>query len=325
MNELVDAVIPWIGDLDVKNFSIAPEDKKKLDVSPNRYRDLGTLPYVVKSIRKFAPWVNKIFIITHTYKDIQELIRLYPELARDVKNEKIRIITHDHYIPPEFLPTWNSNVIEAFLGRIVSLSEYFLLFNDDMFLGAPVEKKDFFEEKLGYLINARYQFLEKKLPDKASKHNYVFNETAKNSRKFIEKSVASMGGLFPTHQVKPYKKSFIDLFEKEYLDYLESNHIGFSDTRFRSDKDIALQLVIPNRAGVVFVGSALGDSWRRNYEQQTLSHFYTTIYPSRKANANNYEHIRQTRPHLFCINDVRSIKKEEAKRQLITFLESYYG
>ena len=52
--------------------------------------------------------------------------RGYPTIEVEVKTEE--------FIPKEYLPTFNSNVIEMNLHRIENLSEKFILFNDDLFI-----------------------------------------------------------------------------------------------------------------------------------------------------------------------------------------------
>ena len=47
-------------------------------------------------------------------------------------------------IEKDNLPTFNSSAIEVNLFKIKKLSEHFVIFNDDMFLNAPVEPSDFF-------------------------------------------------------------------------------------------------------------------------------------------------------------------------------------
>lgn len=65
---------------------------------------------------------------------------------------KLRIVRHEEYIPSEYLPTFNSNVIELNLHRILDLSERFINFNDDMFVIGETQKSDFFENGLTYGI-----------------------------------------------------------------------------------------------------------------------------------------------------------------------------
>ena len=60
----------------------------------------------------------------------------------------MRLVRHEEYIPKRYLPTFNSNVIELWLHQIPDLGEHFVLFNDDMYLTAPVKPEDFFRKGL---------------------------------------------------------------------------------------------------------------------------------------------------------------------------------
>ena len=62
----------------------------------------------------------------------------------NTEHPKLRVVRHEDYIPKEYLPTFNSNVIEIYLHRIPDLAEHFVLFNDDMFLTRPVKPEEFF-------------------------------------------------------------------------------------------------------------------------------------------------------------------------------------
>lgn len=135
----IDIVITWVNQDDpkwlakYKQYKASDHDE---DVA-TRFRDYGTLPYVFRSIEKFAPWVNKVFLITD-------------DQAPDWLNasyEKLVLVNHTDYIPSEYLPTFDSNVIELCLPRIDALSEHFICFNDDMFLNKPTESTDFFDVK----------------------------------------------------------------------------------------------------------------------------------------------------------------------------------
>lgn len=85
------------------------------------------------AVEKFAPWVNKIYLIT------DDQVPSWLE-----KFGKVVVIDHADYIPQRYLPTFNSNAIELNLGRIKNLSDHFVLFNDDTFLNADVQPSDFF-------------------------------------------------------------------------------------------------------------------------------------------------------------------------------------
>ena len=121
----IDFVVTWVDGNDVawqaEKIRYSP---KKTDSGneENRFRDWGLMKYWFRGIEKFAPWVNHVYFIT--WGHVPEWLNL--------EHEKLSIIKHSDYIPDEYLPTFNSNVIELNLHRIPQLSEHFVLFNDDM-------------------------------------------------------------------------------------------------------------------------------------------------------------------------------------------------
>lgn len=99
-----------------------------------RFRDMQELRYALRSVDAFAPWIDRIHIVTNGQVPIW----------LDTTHPRIRIVTHDQIFPdPACLPVFNSNAIELNLHRIPDLSETFLYFNDDFFLGRPVSPNDF--------------------------------------------------------------------------------------------------------------------------------------------------------------------------------------
>ena len=102
-----------------------------------RYRDWDNLKYWFRSVEKYAPWVNNIFFIT---------CGQIPEWL-NIDNPKLKIVNHEDYIPAKYLPTFSSRAIDLNLHRIKELSEYFVRFDDDMFLTRPVNPCDFFCKK----------------------------------------------------------------------------------------------------------------------------------------------------------------------------------
>ena len=105
----------------------------------NRFRDWGLMRYWFRGVERFAPWVDNVWFVTNGQKPAW-LCAAHP---------KLHCISHRDYIPAQFLPTFNSNVIELFLHNIPDLSEKFVLFNDDMFLVSPTPPDDFFDAKTG--------------------------------------------------------------------------------------------------------------------------------------------------------------------------------
>ena len=135
MNEKIDIVLLWVDGNDEKwQMEKKKYKANKGDDSIIRYRDCDNLQYVFRGIEKYAKWVNKIFFITYGH---------LPKWL-NVNNEKLVIVNHKDFIPEEYLPTFNSNVIELNLHRLENLSEKFVLFNDDFFILKETKSTDFF-------------------------------------------------------------------------------------------------------------------------------------------------------------------------------------
>lgn len=132
----IDFIISWVDQDDpvwkAKYNRYSPDSRD--EHSDVRYRDYGTLLYVFRSIEKYAPWVRKVFFVT----DHQ-----VPEWL-NIANEKVVLVDHTDYIESQFLPTFNSNVIELNYYKIPDLAEHFVCFNDDTLLNKTVKPTDFF-------------------------------------------------------------------------------------------------------------------------------------------------------------------------------------
>lgn len=132
----IDIVIPWVDGTDrewrakKETYSLGTCE----DGGEERYRDWELLAYWFRGIERFAPWVRKIFFVT----DGQ-----LPEWL-NTGHPKLYIVKHKDFIPEQFLPTFNANVIELHFHKISGLAENFIYFNDDMFLLRPVKPENFF-------------------------------------------------------------------------------------------------------------------------------------------------------------------------------------
>lgn len=142
----IDFVITWVDGNDpkwqkekekaLKKYLAQHPGSPTFYYSTNRYRDWGTLKYWFRAVEQYAPWVNKIHFVTCGH---------LPEWL-DTTNPKLHIVKHSDIIPPKYLPTFNSEAIEANLYKIPHLSENFVYFNDDCFLTNYVQPTDFFKK-----------------------------------------------------------------------------------------------------------------------------------------------------------------------------------
>ncbi len=139
----IDFVITWVDMDDPKwKAEFAQYSQKgagsRNGVSEARFRDYGLLRYCARGVEMFAPWVRKIHFVTCGQK---------PEWL-DAGNPKINLVNHKDIIPAQFLPTYNSVVIERYMHKIPGLAEHFVYFNDDFFIINNVSRERFFRNGL---------------------------------------------------------------------------------------------------------------------------------------------------------------------------------
>ncbi|MDD6656531.1 MAG: Stealth CR1 domain-containing protein [Lachnospiraceae bacterium] len=140
MNDKVDIIIPWVDGNDSSWLEQKKMIEKKYQINHNansnvRYESWNNLQYIFRAIENFMPWVNNVFLVTCGH---------LPDFI-DTTYSKLKIIKHSDYIPEEYLPTFNSNVIELNYFRIPDLSETFILFNDDCFPLKPISQDYYFK------------------------------------------------------------------------------------------------------------------------------------------------------------------------------------
>ena len=145
----IDAVITWVDGDD----PVHKEKRRKYghpslfqvnDIAGStRYTSVGEIFWCVASLNRFAPWINRIFIVT----DAQDPC-LGDFIARNFPDGSIpmQIVDHRDIFKgyEEYLPTFNSISIESMTWRIPGLSDHFIELNDDMMLVSPVSPDDFF-------------------------------------------------------------------------------------------------------------------------------------------------------------------------------------
>jgi hypothetical protein len=142
--ERIDLVYLWVDGSDPewlqqKQRALAESGREysAQAVAKGRFVQCDELKYSLRSVEKYAPWVDRIFILTADQR---------PEWL-NMEHPKIRLISHRDFIPAEYLPTFNSSAIEMCISEIEELGERFILANDDMFLLRPVDPSFFYTSK----------------------------------------------------------------------------------------------------------------------------------------------------------------------------------
>lgn len=132
----INFVVPWVNGNDPKWITL--RNSYSGNYTESRYREWDTFKYWFRSIEKYAPWVNKIHLIT---------CGQVPDWL-NVEHPKLNLVFHSDYMPERYLPTFSANPIELNMHRIEGLSENFVYFNDDTYLCAPCTEQDFFKDGL---------------------------------------------------------------------------------------------------------------------------------------------------------------------------------
>jgi hypothetical protein len=100
-----------------------------------RFRDNDELRHSLRALEQFFPDHGHVYLVTD--QQTPQWLRWHPRLT---------VIDHRELIPACALPTFDSGNIESYIHRIPRLSERYIYFNDDVFLGAPLDLRNWFFE-----------------------------------------------------------------------------------------------------------------------------------------------------------------------------------
>ncbi|WP_262249600.1 Stealth CR1 domain-containing protein [Parapedobacter soli] len=250
----IDFVITWVDMNDPKwqrDFAAysGKINNKKNEVTEARFRDHGLLRYWFRGVEKFAPWVRNIHFVTCGQQ---------PEWL-DTSHPKLRMVDHKDYIPKQFLPCFNSSLIEIYLHHIPGLAEHFVYFNDDFFIINDLPETRFFVDgvpndiaafrmNLGFslwskclknnieIINRRFD----KKQVMARDHDKWFHESYGKKARLTRllKSYGKFVTLRTPHNAQPYTKTTFE----EVWDYAGKELTAMSSHRFRSPEDYTQEL-----------------------------------------------------------------------------------
>lgn len=293
----IDAVYTWVNGDDPewsRRFEqvTAFLPKKRMsntNVNANRYKNSDEIIFSLRSLNKFFPQVRNIFILTDRQKF--EIDDLPAEMAK-----KLHFVDHREILPGNVvLPTFNSNVLSAFLHKIPGLSETFLYFNDDVFLGVPLNQKNLIDEQgrpfIETIITSEKRF------DKVTRRMMMVSadKSIRASDTFTKETFINHMGYFPpsiqNHQYKVLTKSLCEdvlkTFWSKFRDHLFSHQVRQPDTL---------------RVGVMrdFMGVVQGHLTQKplHFKRNNSIYFFRGI---------GWEHVAvllMARPHSYCINSM---------------------
>ncbi|MBQ9259937.1 MAG: Stealth CR1 domain-containing protein [Neisseriaceae bacterium] len=303
----IDIVYTWVdgsNETFLRQHAFYKGEKEDITTDMARFESHDELKYSIRSVLKYAPWVNHIYIVTNNGEIPKWL---------DVSFEKITVISHKEIIDEKYLPTFNSHVIEANLWKIPNLTEHYIYFNDDVLLTRPVSESLFFTSgglaKL-FITNAKLSNCAINSKDKPTEI------AAKNARQLILQYTHNgtwVETLF-AHTFHPQLKKVYQYIWQEFSVEIEQ----FLNNKFRSAGDIHCTFLHHHLA--LLLGKAVA----------TRTHsFYFNI---RDKNAiKNYRSLLSKKgtnvaPYSMCLNDTTSNTKSVPNytQQLADFLELYF-
>lgn len=308
-NKEVDAVFTWVNARDdqwlhkknsyLKNAKLGCENS----ADDARFEDHNELYYSVNAVKKYLPWIRKIYIVTDNQK---------PDWLSD-SDDQIIIVDHTEIIDSKFLPTFNSHVIEANLHKIKNLSENFIYFNDDVFVAKYLDKEHFFRK------NGIASFFLSMKNLETMKEKGVFTATLKaslNSRNILMKNTGIDPKQTLVHSYVPLKKSIF----KEVWGQHESRISEFLSNKFRGENDLNLAtFLVP---------------WLMYIHGQSVITSEICYYFNIRSNhaLQQYKKLINMRSntilaHSFCANDFSTLGKQNSRdvgQDLIQMLSKYY-
>ena len=136
----IDFVVTWVdgNDPEWRKQKNEYSPKKTEEADACRYRDMDIFNYWFRAVETYAPWVNKVYLVTWGH---------LPTWL-NTNHPKLVVVKHEDYIPEEYRPTFSSRPIELNFHRIQGLSEHFVTFNDDTIINAPITPEFFFKKGL---------------------------------------------------------------------------------------------------------------------------------------------------------------------------------
>ena len=141
----IDIVMPYVNNQDkvwrkvFKDYCHAHKEyADKLEmIDGERFRDNHNyFELNLKLIRVCFPFIRKFYLIVSN-----------PEQVEGMDLTGVEVVLHKDIMPSHILPTFNSSVIEMFIGNIKGLADRFIYLNDDMIPLRVLSESDFYDEQ----------------------------------------------------------------------------------------------------------------------------------------------------------------------------------
>lgn len=309
INFPIDVVFTWVDDSDpdwqtrYQHYKqlVNEGDVGKYAIDSARFSNHNELKYSLGSVLKFLPWVRRIYVIT----DKQHPKWLSP-------TDRVQIIDHSEIIPAQYLPTFNSHVIEAHLHKIDGLAEHFIYFNDDVFVARPLPAGHFFRSNgIASLFVSKKSLavMQGKMADTPTL------SASMKSAAILNHDFSFLIDHPLVHTYVPLRKSMFEECWDVYGNDLEA----FLSNRFRTNDDFNLAtFFVPWFAYIRGVAVPTRDiCYYFNARSPAAASYFRSLEIAKK---------KGTQPHSFCANDFNTKLKSSSdyKYLLGSALKKYF-
>lgn len=268
------------------------------EVNESRYTSHDELRYSLRSLHMYADFIRHVYIVTDGQR---------PHWL-DEDAEGITVVDHRDIFPEDVLPVFNSHAIETRLHHIPGLSDHYLYFNDDVFVGRRVTPEHFFHGS-GIM---RVPVSPLKIGvGKPHSEETATNSASKNVRRLLFEKYGRMTTNNFMHTPLPQQRATLRELEELFPEEIART----TASRFRSPEDIALTAPLLYQYAIINgKGIPSGFSFR-----------YVNI--SRKDAESRLDNLLRTRRFdFFCLNDVDvpPEQREQVTLRMRSFLEEYF-
>jgi hypothetical protein len=301
----VDVVYTWVdGEEPAMRAKRARHQKRGtaeiLDKETNasRYTSHDELKYSLRSLAMYADFVRHIYLVTDGQR---------PHWLDDTV-PGLTVVDHRDIFPPDVLPVFNSHAIETRLHHIEGLSDHYLYFNDDVFVGRRVTAEHFFHGS--GLMRIPVSPLKIGI-GKPHAEETATNSASKNVRRLLLERFGKMTTNNFMHTPLPQQRATLRELEELFAEDVRRT----TASRFRSPQDIAMTAPLLYSYALL-TGRGVPGSFSFRY-----------VNISRPDAEQRLADLRRTRRFdFFCLNDV-DVPPEERERvgaRMHDFLEHYF-
>jgi UDP-glucose 4-epimerase len=301
----IDLVFSWV-DGTSSEFQRARAQRMKTyvvgdgDDSEARFRQIDELKYALRSVRLFAPWVRRIFIVTDS-----------PRPAWLAEHPAVTLVrSEEFFADPSVLPTHNSHAVESQLHHIEGLSEHFIYSNDDMFFGRPVRPEMFFSPGgITKFIEATTRIgLGEPNPSRSG-----FENAARVNRGLLFERFGRVTTRHLEHAATPLRRSVMAELEREF----PAEFARTAASAFRSSSDISVTNSLYHYYALMTGRAVVQERARVKYIETTLA----------EAQGEMDVLLRERDYDFFCLNDGSrpEISISRRTKTVRSFLERYFS